>query len=292
MNEPDPDWPNRELSRLVEIDAIRWHVQVGGKGPAVLLLHGTGSSSHSFRDALPALVEDMTVIAPDLPGHGFSRASTSVPRTLPAMARALTLLLQSLELRPGVIVGHSAGAAIGAQMALDGHFDVHTLVSVNGALTPFTGVARVVLPAMARAFAKLNWPARRIARDARRPRAVDRMLGGTGSLLDPRGRELYTRLVQREEHVRGTVAMTAAWDLSPLAQQLHRLPCALVAVSGSRDKTVRPDRARRVAAEVPHGSFVDWAGLGHLAHEEDPKRFVELVLSVAKDHGDPSPTHR
>ena len=70
------DWPNRAFSRFVQAGGLRWHVQVMGQGPVVLLLHGTGASTHSLRDLAPLLAEHFTVVAPDLPGHGF----TAVPR--------------------------------------------------------------------------------------------------------------------------------------------------------------------------------------------------------------------
>ena len=49
------DWPNREASRFVEAAGLRWHVQVMGAGPVLLLLHGTGASTHSWRDVMPKL---------------------------------------------------------------------------------------------------------------------------------------------------------------------------------------------------------------------------------------------
>ena len=55
---------------------LRWHVQMMGTGPQVLLLHGAGAATHSWRDVAPLLARDFTVIAPDLPGHGF----TDTPR--------------------------------------------------------------------------------------------------------------------------------------------------------------------------------------------------------------------
>jgi magnesium chelatase accessory protein len=66
------DWPHRTASRFVSAGGIEWHVQVMGKGPCALLLHGTGASTHSFRDLAPALAPDFSVIAVDLPGHGFT----------------------------------------------------------------------------------------------------------------------------------------------------------------------------------------------------------------------------
>jgi hypothetical protein len=55
------DWPNRDASRFVDAGGLRWHVQVAGSGPVLLLMHGTAASTHSFaalcrcwRSALPS----------------------------------------------------------------------------------------------------------------------------------------------------------------------------------------------------------------------------------------------
>ena len=67
------DWPNRQYSRFVEAAGMRWHVQVMGQGPALLLLHGTGAATHSWRDVMPKLAGHYTVVAIDLPGHAFTQ---------------------------------------------------------------------------------------------------------------------------------------------------------------------------------------------------------------------------
>ena len=72
-------WPNREFSRFVLADRVRFHVQVAGSGPVLLLLHGTGASTHSWRKLLPLLHEQFTVVVPDLPGHGFSSMAATCP---------------------------------------------------------------------------------------------------------------------------------------------------------------------------------------------------------------------
>ena len=56
------NWPNREHSRFVELGGIKWHVQVAGRGPVILLLHGTGAATHSWRDVLPLLAKDFTIV--------------------------------------------------------------------------------------------------------------------------------------------------------------------------------------------------------------------------------------
>ena len=114
------DWPNRDASQFVVAQGIKWHVQRLGSGPAILLLHGTGASTHSWRDLAPILADRFTVLAPDLPGHGFTRSLPRQRMTLPGMARAVAGLLQNLGVAPALVAGHSAGAAILARMSLDG----------------------------------------------------------------------------------------------------------------------------------------------------------------------------
>ena len=80
------DWPNREASRFVEAGGLSWHVQVMGQGPDLLLLHGTGGATHSWRGLAPLLAQHFRVVAPDLPGHGFTTARRAPDLSLPGMA--------------------------------------------------------------------------------------------------------------------------------------------------------------------------------------------------------------
>ena len=67
-----PNWPNAALSRLVPNRPHRWHVQESGTGPLILLIHGAGGATHSWRDILPDLARNFHVVALDLPGQGFT----------------------------------------------------------------------------------------------------------------------------------------------------------------------------------------------------------------------------
>ncbi len=126
------DWPNREASRFVAAGGLTWHVQEAGEGPPLLLIHGTGAATHSWRGLLPLLAQGFRVIAPDLPGHGFTDPLPTP--SLPRMAKALAALLSVLGVAPMVVVGHSAGAAILARLCLDGAVAPRLLVGLNAAL--------------------------------------------------------------------------------------------------------------------------------------------------------------
>ncbi len=283
------DWPNRAASRFLRAGGLRWHVQVAGRGPGLLLLHGAGAATHSWRGLLPLLAERATVVAPDLPGHGFSGPAPEPGPGLPAMARATAALLEALGVEPAVGVGHSAGAAILARMALDGRSGLRAIVGINPALSPFRGLPGIALPAMARA---LHWnplAARAIAVAAIDPNAVPAVLRGTGSRIDAEGARLYARLLRCPGHVAGTLAMMAAWELGPLWEALPRLGLPWLVLAGRRDRAVPPALSAEAAARLPAARFAALDGLGHLAHEEDPGRIARAVSGFTDRLRAPAP---
>jgi magnesium chelatase accessory protein len=73
-------WPNREASRFVRAAGIRWQVQSWGRGPTLLLVHGTGAATHSWRDLAPLLARRFTLVAPTSP-------ATVLPPRFPAACR-------------------------------------------------------------------------------------------------------------------------------------------------------------------------------------------------------------
>ncbi|PRB14756.1 alpha/beta fold hydrolase [Microbacterium sp. MYb62] len=97
--------------------------------PAVLLLHGFPSSALTFRDVIPALAEVAYVIAPDLPGFGESDVLPTA--TFPALAEAVTELLDALEVRQRYVYLHDYGAPVGLQIAMSDPASVLGLIIQN-----------------------------------------------------------------------------------------------------------------------------------------------------------------
>ena len=278
-------WPNREASRFVSAGGFRWHVQVMGAGPALLLLHGTGAATHSWRGLAPLLAANFTVVAPDLPGHGFTDTPASARLSLPGMAEAVAALLRALDVRPELVAGHSAGAAILLRMCLDGRIAPRGVVALNGALLPVEGVAGQVFQPLARVLAGVPLLPDLFAWRARDPATVRQLPANTGSRVDDEGVRLYGRLVSDPRHAAGALGMMARWDLRPLLADLPRLQTALLLVAGSRDRTIPPAQAERVRGLVPGATLERQPGLGHLAHEEDPAATAELIVRFAHSTG-------
>jgi magnesium chelatase accessory protein len=277
------DWPLRAHSREVTAGGLRWHVQRFGRGPAVLLVHGTGAATHTWRGLAPRLACTHTVIAVDLPGHGFTeRPRDESLMTLPGMARGLAALLAALGEAPVVAVGHSAGAALLARLCLDGAIAPRGLVSLNGALLELPGLPRAVFSPLARLLSAGPLFPRLFAWRAGDRGAVERLVASTGSRLDAAGIDLYARLVRDPSHVAAVLAMMANWDLAALERDLPRLAVPLLLVSALGDGTVPPGEARRVRERVPGAELVELPGLGHLAHEERPETVGSLIEEFAR----------
>lgn len=276
------DWPNRQYSRAVAAGGLRWHVQIMGAGPAGLLLHGTGASTHSWRDVAPLLARHMTVIVPDLPGHGFTDAPKPQDMTLPGMSRLVRSLLEAIGLDPQLAIGHSAGAAILTRMSLDRPGKLKLIVAVNGAMLPFGGPFRFLYPALARMMLLNSVTRHVLARRARSEKAVADLIAGTGSSIDERGLAGYTALFRDPEHVGATLRMMAQWDLQSLNADFPKLTSDLVLIATGADRAVPADQAFKVKDLVPKGQVIYLRDLGHLAHEEKPQTIADLILQEAR----------
>lgn len=274
------DWPNREHSQFINAGGLHWHVQKMGHGPQILLLHGTGSATHSWRDFAPLLAAEFTVIAPDLPGHGFTEAPSDL--SLPGMARAVSALIKEMDVCPCIVAGHSAGAAILSRMALDKSISPKWLVSMNGALLPLGGLSGIVFSPLARLFSLTAFGTRLFNWRAADKQVVQRLMDGTGSRIGERGIKYYTRLFQNPSHVAATLNMMANWDLHTFIQDLPRLESTLAMIVGENDRTIPPSDADRLQHMVKNSKVFRLPKLGHLAHEENPRAVAQVISKLVR----------
>jgi len=279
------DWPNREASEFVTSGGLRWHVQQLGAGPELLLLHGTGASAHSWSGLLPLLARSFRVLALDLPGHGFTAAPEGDGFSLPGMAQYIAGLLQTLDFAPALVVGHSAGAAVAARLCLDGAIAPAVIISLNGALEPFSGLQAQLFRPAAKLLSALSFVPAVVALQAGRPQSVERMVASTGSYLSPEALDRYRHLVRMPGHVGAALKMMANWDLATLHRDLPRLGPRLWLLVCNNDRAVPEAQARRLHRCLPRSHLRLLPGLGHLGHEEDPEQFRRLVLEIAGEEG-------
>jgi magnesium chelatase accessory protein len=277
------DWPNAENSEFIQTQHVKWHIQRWGvsskKKPTILLLHGTGASTHSWRDLAPLLATQFKVISVDLPGHAFTSKPSKRWMTLEGMAASIAQLLQVCNAQPDYIVGHSAGAAIAIKMALLNLASPKKIFSFNGALLPLESLSGQFFSPIAKLLVLNPFVPRLFAWRANDPAIVAALLKGTGSQIDEKGNALYAKLIRNHQHAAGALAMMASWDLDALKRDLPKLMTPLFLVIADKDKTILPSVAQRVKLLLPQAQISVMKNLGHLAHEEAPEQAYALITS-------------
>lgn len=272
--------PNRAWSRFVSAGGIRWHVQEAGPdgAPVLLLIHGTGATTHSFAELAPLLSAQFRVVIPDLPGHGFTQKLNAPDPD--NVARALAALLAELGVSPALVVGHSVGAAIAFMLAARGLVHPAGIVALGGALLPFAGVGKVY-PGLAKALFVNPFMPAFFSFTTRFQSVPDLLKRWTGSHSTREQVAYYERLFRNPTHTGGALALMAHWDLDTIERTIAQIKAPVLLLHGDRDKTVPPATSRTVAQRLAaHGVNVEHhglPGLGHLAHEEAPERHAEAI---------------
>ncbi|WP_397544081.1 alpha/beta fold hydrolase BchO [Roseovarius salis] len=275
-----PGWPLQDLSRRVRCRPHEWHVQEAGTGQTILLLHGAGGATHSWRDLLPALAEGYHAVAIDLPGQGFTRAGTRRRLGLSQMSSDIASLCAAQGWHPRAIIGHSAGAAIALDLAgrLAGPGgDPPGVVGINAALDRFDGIAGWLFPALAKLLALNPLTASAFTLGRNHAARAQRLIESTGSHINATGLTCYARLFSDRPHVDATLQMMAQWNVDALVARLPEATGRCLLLTGSRDSAVSPEVSRRAAARMPRCETGDLGPLGHLAHEEAPAETLRHI---------------
>ena len=134
--EKSTTYPKRTSFHRVEADGVNVFYREAGPSdaPAVLLLHGFPTSSFQYRELIPRLADKYRVIAPDLPGFGF----TEVPEkrryqyTFDALARTIEAFTDALQLKRYALYVFDYGAPTGFRLAMARPERVTAIVSQNG----------------------------------------------------------------------------------------------------------------------------------------------------------------
>jgi 3-oxoadipate enol-lactonase len=225
--------------------------------PPVLLVHGAGSSSVVWMDAVKRLAPRRRVVAPDLPGHGQSDPWHDVGRdpSIDLYRDAVGTVAAHLRLERVVLVGHSLGGAIALRTALAWPERVAALVLVCTA-------------------ARMPAPLELIAALERDPLHMAEWMARL-SFAPATPREL----VERWQAVAWTAPPeTLLADLRAaggfnVSGELSRLRMPALVVGGMDDLLTPPALSKDLAEGLPNARLVLMPQAGHMAFLEQPDRF-------------------
>ena len=284
----------REITPTLQFRTIHGYrraFRVAGSGPAILLIHGIGDNSTTWRTVQTMLAQRYTVIAPDLLGHGQSdkpRADYSVA----AYANGMRDLLSVLDIDRVTVVGHSLGGGVAMQFAYQFPqlVDRLVLVGAGGVSKDVNVVLRLAaLPMATEALALLRLPLVLPALQAA-GRFGGAVLGSTGlgrdlpdalrvlaDLPEPTASSAFARTLRAVVDWRGQVVTML--DRCYLTESV---PVQLV--WGSHDSVIPVSHARLAHAAMPGSQLEIFEGSGHFPFHDDPDRFVEVVRAVHRHH--------
>ncbi len=104
--------------KMVRANGIRLNAWAGGEGPALLLLHGYPQTGQMWRKITPSLIDQFSVVCPDLHGYGDSEKPRDGfdKRT---MAKDMAELMRELGHETYAVVGHDRGGRVAHRLAID-----------------------------------------------------------------------------------------------------------------------------------------------------------------------------
>jgi pimeloyl-ACP methyl ester carboxylesterase len=248
--------------------SVLHHTRYGATGPAVVLLHGLGSSSADWPEQRAALGTGYRLIAVDLPGHGASPLPAG-PLTIERMAADVAALLERLGEAPAHVVGLSLGACVALRLALCAPARVRSLTLVN----PFARVQLGGPGDLARLGLRLallgTAPMSRVAAHVAR-----RLFPW------PEQQELYASAVAS---LAATPRAAYFASMRALARfdargQLCAIRQPTLVVTGDRDTSVPLAAKLALAAAIPRARLLVVPGSGHATPHDQPQVFNRAVL--------------
>lgn len=283
----DVEWEkNREAvfhadhSLFTEVDGVRVHYQEVGdrNAPPMILIHGFAASNLVWSKVLLELADaGFRVIAPDLPGYGYSAKPRHLDYTIASQAKLIFSLVQQLGIQRALFVGSSYGAAIAATIALDHPALVEKLVLVgavtNNKPTRYLLMRLFSSPIIGDILSPLVVGSRRLLR-LRMKRVYDRH----SWVLDERRVDArHLPLATRGAH-RAIIRTVRRWDAERVSRDAHLLTQPTLLLWGDNDREVPLRDGEHLHEEIPQSRLVVFRECGHLPQEEYPQVFTKLVV--------------
>ena len=279
------DWEAVEKpGSLIDIDGYKVHYVEAGTGPAILMLHGFGGTTASYRKLVPLLSNDHRCVAVDLKGFGYSERDATTGLSHTDQVEMLTKLLEQLGIERASVIGHSMGGAIAQRLAASHPDRVDALIlaasmpadrrmgrgAVRGA-----GLLRPFLPLLEGIAA----------------RALLRGSFHDESLMRQDLIEMYLR----PAHIRGSRAglakMIRDGALRDEPVDMSRLSMPVLILAAAHDRISPLSMAQRLREVLPHARLVVIERAAHLLLEERPDECASAIREFLGDVPDRAGAH-
>lgn len=278
-------------SQFLDVDGLQVHAKIAGEGqPVMVLLHGFGASTFSWREVIAPLSQLGTVVAYDRPGFGLTERplrgawGDQNPYSAQAQVDLLVALLDKLGVERAILIGNSAGGTIAARVALEHPDRVQGLVLVDAAIYTGGGTPSLMRPLFNTPQMQHLGPliARSLA--ARIPELLPTAWHDPAKVT-PEILAGYQKPLQAIDWDRGlweyTLANEQTDDLTARLRELGSLP--VLVITGDNDTWVPTAESLRLAEEIPGARLSVLPVCGHVPQEECPQPWLNAVQSFVQE---------
>jgi proline-specific peptidase len=255
---------------FLQVENLVIHYEIEGQGAPLIILHGMGNNSQSWKKQLKSLSKQFTVIAWDAPGYGKSSDPKVELKEFKQFADVLKGIIQKLNYESVSLLGHSMGSAI----ALDFCYRFPEMVDALIISDATRGAAALSKEENER---RLNNRLNNI--ETIEPKELAKLR--VKELLSPQPDPVIKKEAERiYSQIRPMGFRSVAYSLFHLDQMdiLSSIAVPTLVICGEFDR-VTPVSESQIFHEAIKGSkFVTIPGTGHLCYQEDPNRFNGIVL--------------
>ncbi|MBJ7438532.1 MAG: alpha/beta hydrolase [Sphingopyxis sp.] len=252
----------------------RIHYRDQGKrgGPAIILLHGSNSSLHTWEPLVERLGRTYRIVTLDLPGHGLTGGTPDKDYSADGMAAAVDVVAAKLGLDHFILGGNSMGGWVAWRYALAQPTRVDALLLLDAAGMPLRKGEKA--PESNVGFRILKYPAGRWLATQITPRTlVEQSLRGSvekQAIVDEAMIDRYWELLRFPGNREATV-LRARMDREPaMAARIGDIKAPTLILFGDRDRLINPSAAQTFHERIAGSEVVLLKGIGHLPMDEDP----------------------
>jgi len=280
-------------SQHVNIGDTRLHVVERGNGYPLIILHGgPGLDHHMFGDYLDPLADEFRLILVDQRAQGLSEMCLEESWSLKQMAKDVVSLARAMGLNQYAVLGHSYGAFVALQNAVDfPGFAAQTIVSSGLPSSKYLEAVWRNLdkfePVELRKQVTKSWEREKVVQTREEVDALlhDQFPFQFGDPLDP-------RIAEFEQKTAGGVNSpvvlrffaNADYGGIEVEQKLGAVTQPVLVLAGRGDRTCVIEGAEAMAQGLPNSELIIFENSGHMTYVEENEKYLKVVRDFLNKH--------
>ncbi|MGG3888158.1 alpha/beta fold hydrolase [Metabacillus fastidiosus] len=266
------------IHNKMNILGVNIHYEIYGTDmnkPTLVLVHGFLSSTFCYRRIIPLLQSEFRIIAIDLPPFGKTEKSTRFVHSLNNMAKVIIELLEKLQIKNAILVGHS----LGGQVSLNAVNQKPEMFKKVVLLCSSSYMKRLHPTLICGSYIPYfylcikHWLARQGILKNLYNVVHDR------TLIDQEMMEGYLEPFHDDQIFRALTRMIRDHEGDLPSETLNKIETPSLLIWGEEDKVVPVHIGEKLSKDLPNSNFISFKKTGHLVPEEIPEHVTDKIMN-------------